>query len=53
VHRMSQADADSAGVTLTTEDENNIALYEHFGYHVVGHDVVVPGLETWGFFRRD
>ena len=41
------------GVTLTTEDPSNVPLYEHFGYQVVGHARVAPGLESWGFFRHD
>ena len=53
VHRMSREDPTSTGVTLTTEDEANVPLYEHLGYRVVGHAEVVPGLETWGFFRPD
>ena len=53
VHRMSQADDASQGVTLTTESPANVSLYEYFGYEVVGHKRVSPALETWGFFRRD
>ncbi len=53
VHLMSQEDASSQGVTLTTEDPANVPLYEHFGYRVVGHATLSPTLETWGFFRPD
>ena len=53
VHGMSLTDPLSGGVTLTTEDPSNVPLYEHFGYKVVGHAHVPPGLETWGFFRPD
>jgi len=53
VHVMSREDPASTGVTLTTEDEANVALYEHLGYEIVGQAVIVPGLKTWGFFRRD
>ena len=53
VHGMSLGDPLSEGVTLTTEDSSNVPLYEHFGYRVVGHAHVPPGLETWGFFRPD
>jgi hypothetical protein len=28
-----------------------VKLYEHFGYRVVGHKRVGPGLETWGMFQ--
>ena len=51
VHGMSLRDPLSEGVTLTTEDPSNVPLYEHFGYRVVGHAHVPPGLETWAFFR--
>jgi GNAT superfamily N-acetyltransferase len=50
VRRLAIADPDSAGVSLTTEVEKNVALYEHFGYDVVGHANVTPDLETWGMF---
>ena len=53
VHSMSRADPESEGVTLTTEDPANVALYEHLGYEIVGHAVVGPKLSTWGFFRSD
>jgi len=53
VHRLSREDPESTGVTLTTEDARNVALYRHFGYDVVGHDIVAPELETWGLFRPD
>jgi ribosomal protein S18 acetylase RimI-like enzyme len=39
------------GVSLTTENPDNVAIYERVGYRVVGHAVIAPGLETWGFFR--
>jgi GNAT superfamily N-acetyltransferase len=51
VHDLVGADATSCGVSLTTERAENVALYEHFGYRVVGHARVAPGLETWGMFR--
>ena len=53
VHLMSREDAGSEGVTLTTEDEGNVPLYQHFGYEIVGHATVGWGLKTWGFFRPD
>lgn len=52
VHRLADADAGSAGVSLTTETEQNLRLYEHFGYRRVGHAVVGDGLETWAFHRQ-
>ena len=53
VQRLSQADPGSEGVTLTTEDEANVQLYEHLGYRLVGHETVAPELSTWGFFKPD
>ena len=53
VHLMSREDPDSEGVTLTTEDQANVRLYQHFGYEIVGHATVGWGLQTWGFFRAD
>jgi len=51
VHDLAQADSQSAGVTLTTESPENVALYQHFGYRVLGHARVSDELETWTFFR--
>lgn len=53
VHRLSEEDPGSNGVTLTTEDEANLALYEHLGYELVGRETVAPRLTTWGFSRAD
>lgn len=53
VHRYSAADPVSTGVSLTTEDQRNVSLYEHLGYTQVGRVTVAPGFETWGFFRLD
>ena len=52
VRRLSEADPQSAGVSLTTENPRNVDLYRHFGYGVVGHAPVGPGLDTWGMFLR-
>ena len=53
VHALSQSDPGSSGVSLSTETEANVPLYEHFGYRVVGRVEVAPGLTCWGFFRPD
>ena len=53
VQEMSRGDASSVGVTLTTEDPDNVPLYQHLGYGVIGHATVAPELRTWGFFRPD
>jgi ribosomal protein S18 acetylase RimI-like enzyme len=53
VHGLSRSDPDSSGVSLTTEEEANVTLYQHFGYEIVGHAVVGPSLQSWSFFRPD
>jgi ribosomal protein S18 acetylase RimI-like enzyme len=53
VHELSRGDLDSAGVSLNTEDERNVPLYEHFGYRVVGHAKAAEGMNTWVMFRED
>ena len=51
VHALAEADRASCGVTLSTETENNVALYRHFGYRLLGRVHVAEGLESWAFFR--
>lgn len=53
VHEMSRQDERSVGVTLTTEDPDNVPMYRHLGYSIIGHATVAPDLRTWGFFRPD
>ncbi len=53
VHDLSSADSSSTGVTLTTELESNVPLYEHFGYEILGRDRVGSALTTWGMYRSD
>jgi GNAT superfamily N-acetyltransferase len=53
VHALSADDPGSSGVSLTTELEKNVSLYEYFGYRVVGRAEFAPGLTCWGFFRPD
>lgn len=53
VHQLSAADPESSGVSLTTEVEKNVSLYEHFGYRMIGREELTPGLTCWGFFRSD
>ena len=53
VHRISADDAESRGVTLTTEDSANLPLYQRFGYRILGHVEVGTDLESWGFFREE
>ena len=52
-HAMSLEDAASRGVSLTTEVEENVSLYEHFGYQVVGQGEVDGVFTTWTMFRED
>lgn len=51
VHQLADADAESVGVSLTTERLRNVQLYEHLGYRIVAHQPVGDGLETWGLVR--
>jgi GNAT superfamily N-acetyltransferase len=53
VHALSLQYPESCGVTLTTEEPRNVALYHYFGYRAIGHRRIAPELETWGFFRPD
>ena len=52
LHERSHHDRESHGVTLNTEDPNNVPLYQHFGYRVIGHTRVSPELQTWAFYRE-
>jgi GNAT superfamily N-acetyltransferase len=52
VWQMADRDPGSTGVSLTTERERNVRLYEHFGYAVVAHARVSDEVETWGLVRR-
>lgn len=51
VHDVATKDAESAGVSLSTENPKNVELYQHFGYRVLGHANVGGVFETWGMFR--
>lgn len=51
VHELARRDPGSAGVSLTTEHEPNLALYQRFGYRIHGHAQVAAGLRTWTLFR--
>lgn len=53
LHALSADHAVSRGVSLATELERNLTLYEHFGYRIVSHERVAADLETWGFFRSN
>lgn len=53
VHGMSGRDETSMGVSLTTEVASNLALYEYFGYEIVGSSDVGSAFTTWTMFRPD
>lgn len=52
VSELADADPRSSGVSLTTETRENVTLYEHCGYEVVGEGRVAESFQTWGLFRR-
>ena len=52
VHERSRTDGASSGVSLTTERAENVRLYEHFGYRVLGQARVGDSFETWTLFRE-
>ena len=51
VSALADADPHSSGVSLTTETPENVKLYEHCGYHVVGDAHVANSFQTWGLFQ--
>jgi GNAT superfamily N-acetyltransferase len=53
VQDVSRARPGSTGVSLTTEDPANVPYYLALGFDLMGHAEVVPGVETWGFFRAN
>jgi GNAT superfamily N-acetyltransferase len=52
VRALAEDDPRSSGVSLTTETRPNLALYEHFGYRVLGHVRVASDLESWTLFLK-
>ncbi|GAB4204870.1 MAG: hypothetical protein OHK0022_30440 [Roseiflexaceae bacterium] len=50
VHRRAAAHPTATGVGLDTENQANVALYQHLGYRVVGR-VPFGGLTIWCLFR--
>ena len=47
---LTRADATSRGLTLTTEVEQNVRLYEHFGFRQTGQARVGNAFDSWGMF---
>jgi GNAT superfamily N-acetyltransferase len=52
VHELARLDTGSSGVSLDTESEANVSLYQHLGYTLLGHARVDEGLTTWALFKR-
>jgi len=53
VHQMSAENPGSSGVSLSTEVEENLSLYHHFGYERTGFALVEDAFTTWAMFRPD
>ena len=51
VHQLSRTDSESQGVTLSTEIEANVSLYEYFGYRLVGRGSRVIGADVLGLLQ--
>ena len=51
VHELARVDPGSSGVSLDTESETNVSLYQHLGYALLGHARVDEGLTTWALFK--
>jgi GNAT superfamily N-acetyltransferase len=51
VAELANGDQSSSGVSLTTETAENVRLYEHCGYKVVGEARVADSFHTWGLFQ--
>lgn len=51
VHEMSESHTESTGVYLETAIQVNVALYEHFGYHLVSKDKLDDTVDFWYMFR--
>lgn len=51
VHEMSESHTESTGVYLETAKQENVALYEHFGYHLVSKDKLDDTVDIWYMFR--
>jgi GNAT superfamily N-acetyltransferase len=49
VKQMSAEDPQSSGVCLSTEDPENVRLYEHFGYRVIA-EIDIEELHSWCMF---
>jgi GNAT superfamily N-acetyltransferase len=52
LHEMSSANPLSTGVCLSTEEQVNLSLYQHFGYEIVG-EADLGRFKSWCMFRAD
>ena len=50
IQTMSEADQISTGVSLSTENQSNVAYYERAGYRVTA-EANVGDIHTWCMFR--
>lgn len=50
IHAIVDADPSSIGISLDTENPENVALYEHFGYQLTGSETF-DGLTIYTMFR--
>ncbi len=50
IHQAADNDPKSTGICLNTESAQNVPLYQHLGYQIIGEADVGP-LHTWSMFR--
>lgn len=53
IQRMSESEPVSTGVSLSTENPQNVSIYEHMGFEVFAKSQVFDDLYTWGLFRAN
>ena len=51
VHALAATISSGRGVSLTTEDPANVALYRHLGYEITGSVDVASGITAWALRR--
>lgn len=50
-HQLAAEDKKATGISLSTEVPQNVSLYEHFGYKMMGNANIADAFITWNFFR--
>lgn len=50
IHEMVDNDPQAMGIALNTEKPNNVPIYRHFGYEVIGEADLGP-MHSWCMFR--